>query len=90
MFVSSRSEQRLYAAYARNSIILGAECPKRSRHNATGRSSSLCGDFTLGAALQKQDRLSEAVDAYQQSLQLDPGNDSLRGYVGQLSATLPQ
>ncbi|MEH6518905.1 MAG: tetratricopeptide repeat protein [Halioglobus sp.] len=41
--------------------------------------------YNLGAALQKQDRLSEAIDAFQQSLQLDPTNRSLRGIVEQLN-----
>jgi cytochrome c-type biogenesis protein CcmH/NrfG len=38
--------------------------------------------------LQKQNRLREAVDAYEQSLQLDPGNQYLRGLVGKLSGRL--
>ena len=46
--------------------------------------------FNLGAALQKQDRLSEAVDAYQQSLQLDPGNGGLQGVIGRLSGEVAQ
>lgn len=45
--------------------------------------------FNLGAALQKQDRLNEAIDAFQQSLQLDPDNQSLRGYVEQLNGRVP-
>jgi TolB-like protein len=46
--------------------------------------------YNLGVALQKQDRLSEAVNAYQQSLQLDPANDRLRGFVDQLNSALPE
>ena len=46
--------------------------------------------FTLGAALQEQDRLGEALDAYQQSLQLDPTNRGVRGVIGQLSGVLAQ
>jgi Tfp pilus assembly protein PilF len=46
------------------------------------------GYLTLGAALQKQDRLSEAVDAYQQSLQLDPSNQGLRKVIDRLNAQL--
>ncbi len=45
--------------------------------------------FNLGAALQKQDRLSEAIDAFQQSLELDPGNQSLREFVEKLNGRVP-
>lgn len=44
--------------------------------------------INLGAALQKQDRLSEAVDAYRQSLQLDPGNPGLQRVIGRLDGEL--
>jgi hypothetical protein len=30
------------------------------------------------------------VNAYQQSLQLDPANDRLRGFVDQLNSALPE
>ena len=46
------------------------------------------GYLTLGAALQKQDRLSEAVDAFQQSLQLDPSNQGLRKVIDRLIGQL--
>jgi TolB-like protein len=46
------------------------------------------GYMTLGAALAKQARLSEAIDAYEQSLLLDPGNQALREVVGELNGQL--
>ncbi len=45
--------------------------------------------YTLGAALEKQGRLSVAIDAYQQSLQLDPGNVILGERIERLRAILP-
>lgn len=40
--------------------------------------------YNLGAALQKQHRLRDAADAYQQSLQLSPGNSGLQKTIAQL------
>ncbi len=40
--------------------------------------------FNLGAALQQQQRLREAADAYQQSLQLNPADQGLQRTLGQL------
>jgi tetratricopeptide (TPR) repeat protein len=48
------------------------------------------GYLTLGAALQKQERLGEAVDAYKQSLQLDPSNQGLERVIGRLNGELAQ
>lgn len=44
--------------------------------------------FNLGAALQKQNRLAEAVGAYQQSLLLDPNNQYLQTTIGELNGAL--
>jgi Flp pilus assembly protein TadD len=44
--------------------------------------------YNLGAALQKQDRTSEAIEAYQQSLQLNPANRSLQKTIELLQGAL--
>ena len=44
--------------------------------------------FNLGAALQKQNRLREAVGAYQQSLLLNPSNQYLQDTIGQLNGAI--
>jgi TolB-like protein len=71
-----------------NEDPIGAESAARSAIRF--RPAYSLGYYTLGAALQKQQRLSEAIDAYQQSLQLDPGNQGLRGIIGRLSGELTQ
>jgi len=44
--------------------------------------------FNLGAALQKQNRLREAVGAYQQSLLLNPNNKFLESTIGKLNGAI--
>ena len=44
--------------------------------------------FNLGAALEKQNRLSEAVGAYRQSLLLDPSNQYLQTTIGKLNGAI--
>jgi TolB-like protein len=81
-------------AWCEMSAVLNSEDPvgaeNAARQAIRYRPTYSRGYLTLGAALQKQDRLDEAVDAYQQSLQLDPANLGLERIIGRLNGELAQ
>jgi TolB-like protein len=81
-------------AWCEMSAVLNAADPVRAESAARNaiffRPTYSRGYLTLGAALQKQERLGEAVDAYQQSLELDPSNRGLERVIGRLNSELAQ
>jgi adenylate cyclase len=81
-------------AWCEMSSVLNAEDPigaeNAAREAIRFRPAYSLAYYTLGAALQKQDRLGEAVDAFRQSLQLDPNNVGLEGVIQRLSGELIQ